>query len=345
MLPTLRKRLDSCVDDGITASASAVQSSDMNEINISGKAIIRQPITPPETSIRAKNFQTKCPEQSEELLGLIVNTLRSLDRTVPQGCPEPRRRPQSTQKISLVLDKAPKHLQPDLAALVPKLVEHSEHPLWLSVLPWDYVKMLYTILFMWYADESSRVRMLKRLVDRATSTTESSREVDIDLDVLVTLVSEEPEEDALAERLKVLRLHGKDLMKNQNGMPLENKFVNQSLENEVRRLTQKVGQTEGEKREKEEQVARCEAYIDGMESKLQGCQDSPFSNVLENAGVYVLTTDDSVGEKHGRKYSDGGAVLQDWEGDLISHMRIRMPFHAHIHTVELIAATRSIHLA
>ncbi|KAK8630262.1 hypothetical protein V6N13_079063 [Hibiscus sabdariffa] len=67
--------------------------------------------------------------------------------------------------------------------------------------------------------------MLKRLVDRATSTTESSREVDIDLDALV---SEEPEE------------------------------IRQSLENEVPRLTQ----TEGEKREKEEQVARCE---DGVE--------------------------------------------------------------------------------
>jgi len=48
--------------------------------------------------------------------------------------------------------------------------------------------------------------------------------------------------------------------------------IRQSLEDEVRRLTQTVGQTEGEKREKEEQVARCEAYIDGMESKLQACQ-------------------------------------------------------------------------
>lgn len=60
---------------------------------------------------------------------MIVNSLRALDGAVPQGCPEPRRRPQSAQKIALVLDKAPKHLQPDLVALVPKLVEHSEHPL------------------------------------------------------------------------------------------------------------------------------------------------------------------------------------------------------------------------
>lgn len=74
-------------------------------------------------------LQTKWPEQSEELLGLIVNSLRALDGAVPQGCPEPRRRPQSAQKIALVLDKAPKHLQADLVALVPKLVEQSEHPL------------------------------------------------------------------------------------------------------------------------------------------------------------------------------------------------------------------------
>ena len=78
-----------------------------------------------------KNFglQTKWPEQSEELLGLIVNSLKTLDSAVPQGCQDPRRRPHSAQKIALVLDRAPKHLQPDLVSLVPKLVEHSEHPL------------------------------------------------------------------------------------------------------------------------------------------------------------------------------------------------------------------------
>lgn len=48
---------------------------------------------------------------------------------MPQRCPEPRRRPQSAQKIAIVLDKAPKNLQPDIVALVPKLVDHSEHPL------------------------------------------------------------------------------------------------------------------------------------------------------------------------------------------------------------------------
>lgn len=60
---------------------------------------------------------------------MIVNSLRALDGVVPQGCPEPRRRPHSAQKVALVLDKAPKHLQPDIISLIPKLVEHSEHPL------------------------------------------------------------------------------------------------------------------------------------------------------------------------------------------------------------------------
>lgn len=57
----------------------------------------------------------------------------------------------------------------------------------------EFVKILYTILLKWYPDESYRSRMLKRLVDRATSTTESSRGVDLDLEILVILVCEEQE--------------------------------------------------------------------------------------------------------------------------------------------------------
>ncbi|KAK8635542.1 hypothetical protein V6N13_004276 [Hibiscus sabdariffa] len=82
---------------------------------------------------------------------------------------------------------------------------------------------------------------------------------------------------------------------------------------------------------------------------LRGYSSKKIKSIFDwnsiETGVYVLTTDGSVGEKYGRKYSGGGAVLQDWEGNLISHMRIRMPFHAPIHMVELLAATRSIHLA
>ncbi|XP_028779266.1 uncharacterized protein LOC114735713 [Neltuma alba] len=126
------ERLDSVADEN--GSTPAVQSSDLRSDAIQQKTFSGQPISPPETVASHSDnasFQTKTkwPEQSEELLGLIVNSLRTLDGAVPQGCPEPRRRPQSAQKIALVLDKAPKHLQPDLVSLAPKLVDHSEHPL------------------------------------------------------------------------------------------------------------------------------------------------------------------------------------------------------------------------
>ncbi|KAL6985250.1 hypothetical protein U1Q18_018628 [Sarracenia purpurea var. burkii] len=125
---SVHDRLDSGIDE--PTNMSAVQSSDMN--GKPDKIVRALPMCPPETSASESaslRSKTKWPEQSEELLGLIVNSLRALDGAVPQGCPEPRRMPQSAQKIALVLDKAPKRLQPDLVALVPKLVEHSEHPL------------------------------------------------------------------------------------------------------------------------------------------------------------------------------------------------------------------------
>ncbi|XP_030951361.1 uncharacterized protein LOC115974924 [Quercus lobata] len=712
------ERLDSGIDEG--GSASAVQSSDMNGLGIPEKALPGQPICPPETSAGTSEnvplrSKTKWPEQSEELLGLIVNSLRALDGAVPQGCPEPRRRPQSAQKIALVLDKAPKHLQADLVSLVPKLVEQSEHSLaacallerlqkpdaepslripvfgalsqlecgselWERVLfqsfdlladsndeplvatidfifkaasqcqhlpeavrsvrvrlknlgvevspsvlsflsktvnSWgdvaetilrdidcdddfgencsqlpcglflfgeygptserlhlaeeqgvhagrhfsdifiliemlsipclaveasqtferavargaivaqsvamvlerrlaqrlnltasfvadnfqhtddavegevneqlriqpddftsvlglaetlalsrdpcvkEFVKILYTILFKWYADESYRGRMLKRLVDRATSTTDNSREVDLDLDILVTLVFEEQdiirpilsmmrevaelanvdraalwhqlcasedeiirmreerkaelsnmvrekatlsqklseaeannnrlksemraemdrfarekkgfseqiqevesqlewlrserddeitkltsekkalqdrlhdaetqlsqlksrkrdelkkvmkEKNALAERLKGAEAARKRFDEELKRYATENvtrEEIRQSLEDEVRRLTQTVGQTEGEKREKEEQVARCEAYIDGMESKLQACQQ------------YIHTLEGSLQEemsRHAPLYGAGLEALSMNELDTLSRI-------------------------
>ncbi|KAK9945977.1 hypothetical protein M0R45_011464 [Rubus argutus] len=724
------ERLDASVDE--STSASAVQSSDMHGIGIPGKTFPGQPICPPETSAgESENVslrsKTKWPEQSEELLGLIVNSLRALDGAVPQGCPEPRRRPQSAQKIALVLDKAPKHLQPDLVSLVPKLVEHSEHPLaafalierlqkpdaepalrtpvfgalsqldcgsevWERVLSqsleflsdsndeplaatidfifkaasqcqhlpeavrsvrvglknlgvdvspcvlellsrtvnsWGdvaetilrdidcdddfgdscstmhsglflfgehgpsserlhlvdeqafrpcrhfsdiyiliemlsipclaveasqtferavargaimahsvamvlerrlaqrlnldarfvaenfqqtdsvvegeaseqlrvqqddftsvlglaetlalsrdpcvkgFVKMLYTLLFKWYADESYRGRILKRLVDRATSTTDSSREVDLDFDILVTLASEEleivrpvlsmmrevaelanvdraalwhqlcasedeiirtreertaetanmarekavilqklseseatnnrlksemkaendrfarekkelseqiqevesqlewhrserddeirklttdrkvlqdrlhdaetqlsqlksrkrdelkkvvKEKNALAERLKgaeAARKRFDEELKRYATEKVTREEIRQSLEDEVRRLTQTVGQTEGEKREKEEQVARCEAYIDGMESKLQACQQ------------YIHTLEASLQEemsRHAPLYGAGLEALSMKELETLS--RIHEEGLRQIHTLQ-----------
>ncbi|KAK9742243.1 hypothetical protein RND81_03G158200 [Saponaria officinalis] len=132
----LIERLDTEVSEGVSVAVQSMRlSTGTSDAKVHEQVVPGQPTCPPESSAGGLSEEaslrpkTKWPEQSEELLGLIVNSLRALDGAVPQGCPEPRRRPQSAQKITLVMDKAPKHLQPDLVALVPKLVERSEHPL------------------------------------------------------------------------------------------------------------------------------------------------------------------------------------------------------------------------
>lgn len=88
------------------------------------------------------------------------------------------------------------------------------------------------------------------------------------------------EKNVLAERLKNAELARKrfdEELKRFATETVTREEVRQSLEDEVRRLTQTVGQTEGGLREKEEQVMRCEAYIDGMEAKLHACQVSSSS--------------------------------------------------------------------
>ncbi|KAK1316851.1 hypothetical protein QJS10_CPA05g01382 [Acorus calamus] len=117
-----------------SSNAHAILSSDLNT-GICGKYEAGQNISPPEASAEdlpvdddsVRLSKTKWPEQSEELLRLIVNSLRALDSAVPQGCPEPRRRSQSIQKLALILDKVPRNLQADLVALIPKLVDCTEH--------------------------------------------------------------------------------------------------------------------------------------------------------------------------------------------------------------------------
>lgn len=88
------------------------------------------------------------------------------------------------------------------------------------------------------------------------------------------------EKNALTERLKGAEAARKRFDEELKRYATENvtrEEIRQSLEDEVRRLTETVGQTEGEKREKEVQIARCEAYIDAMEPKLQACQVLFFS--------------------------------------------------------------------
>ncbi|CAA6674953.1 unnamed protein product [Spirodela intermedia] len=101
------QRLDHGSEDN--NSGYAVQSSDLTANETDEKIDPVRPCFPSVTSaedlsvddgfIRSK---TKWPEQSEELLGLIVNSLSALDSAVPQGCPEPRRRPQSNIPLLLV---------------------------------------------------------------------------------------------------------------------------------------------------------------------------------------------------------------------------------------------------
>lgn len=87
------------------------------------------------------------------------------------------------------------------------------------------------------------------------------------------------EKNALDERVKNAEAARKRFDEGLKRFATENvtrEEVRQSLEDEIRRLRQTVGQTEDEKSEKEDQIARCEAFIDGMESKLQACQVVDF---------------------------------------------------------------------
>nr|XP_024363915.1 uncharacterized protein LOC112276652 [Physcomitrium patens] len=109
------------------------------------------------------------------------------------------------------------------------------------------------------------------------------------------------EKNALAERLKTAESARKRFdedIKRYATESVTREEIRQSLEDEVRRLTQTVGQTEGGLREKEEQVMRCEAYIDGMESKLHACQN------------YIQTLEASLQEEMSRHAPLYGAGLE-----------------------------------
>lgn len=122
------------------------------------------------------------------------------------------------------------------------------------------------------------------------------------------------EKNALAERLKnaeAARRRFDEELKRYATEKLTREEIRKSLEDEVRRLTQTVGQTEGEKREKEEQVVRCEAYIDGMEAKLQACQQ------------YIHSLEGSLQEemsRHAPLYGAGLEALSMKELETISRI-------------------------
>lgn len=110
---SLNNLVDQRLDVGMDGAmgTQAVQSTDLLATVSVGKAAVWPVSSPPESTAQESSGvnnsdqmqETKWPEQSEELLGLIVNSLRALDGAISQGGPEPRQRPQSAQKIALVL--------------------------------------------------------------------------------------------------------------------------------------------------------------------------------------------------------------------------------------------------
>ncbi|KAF5934919.1 hypothetical protein HYC85_026048 [Camellia sinensis] len=122
-----------------SSSMCAVEGLEEEITDIPEKAILAQP--PSELSAIAllkinsiQDLKIKWPEQADEILDMIINSLKALDGTIPKGGLRPNQWLVSVHKISRALDRAPKHLQPDLVTLVPKLVDHSDNPLAASVL-------------------------------------------------------------------------------------------------------------------------------------------------------------------------------------------------------------------
>ncbi|GLJ49417.1 hypothetical protein SUGI_1046210 [Cryptomeria japonica] len=122
--------------DGVVGTRS-VQSSDLSILEMVGKIEVLPASLPLDSTAyepsglnNSNQMQkTKWPEKSDELLGLIINSLKKIDGAVPKGCPEPKQRPQSAHEIALILERAPIHVHWDLIALVLKLVDYSKHSL------------------------------------------------------------------------------------------------------------------------------------------------------------------------------------------------------------------------
>ncbi|XP_028089767.1 uncharacterized protein LOC114290074 [Camellia sinensis] len=107
-----------------SSSMCAVEGLEEEITDIPEKAILAQP--PSELSAIAllkinsiQDLKIKWPEQADEILDMIINSLKALDGTIPKGGLRPNQWLVSVHKISRALDRAPKHLQPDLVTLVP----------------------------------------------------------------------------------------------------------------------------------------------------------------------------------------------------------------------------------
>ncbi|GLJ32313.1 hypothetical protein SUGI_0650380 [Cryptomeria japonica] len=102
---TVNNPVDLQLDVGIdeVVGTRVVQSSDLSIPELVGKTVVLPASSPPDSTAyepsglsNSNQMQKmKWPEQLNELLGLITNSLRVLDGAVPKGCPKPKRRPQS----------------------------------------------------------------------------------------------------------------------------------------------------------------------------------------------------------------------------------------------------------
>ncbi|KAL3745451.1 hypothetical protein ACJRO7_014538 [Eucalyptus globulus] len=166
---------------------------------------------------------------------------------------------------------------------------------------------------------SERVEEIAKLTSEKKALQDSLCDAESQILQLKTRHSEElekvvKEKDALAVRLKIAEAGRKSSDEELKRYEMENvtrEEIRQSLEDEIRRLRQTVGQTEGEKREKEEQIAQREKCIHDMEAQLEACQE------------YIQSLDTQLREdmsRHAPLYGAGLDALSMKELETISHI-------------------------
>ncbi|KAK2631444.1 hypothetical protein EUGRSUZ_L02898 [Eucalyptus grandis] len=122
------------------------------------------------------------------------------------------------------------------------------------------------------------------------------------------------EKDALAERLKIAEAGRKISDEELKRYATENvtgEEIRQSLEDEIRRLRQTVGQTEGEKWKKEERMAEYEERIHDMRAQLETYREC-IQSLITQLGEEM--------SRHAPLYGAGLDALSMTELETISHI-------------------------
>ncbi|KAJ3679504.1 hypothetical protein LUZ60_017515 [Juncus effusus] len=174
---------------------------------------------------------------------------------------------------------------------------------------------------------SEKDEKILKLLHEKKNLQDRLRDMDSQLNQLKSRKKEElkkvmKEKNAMGERLKAAESARKRYDEELKRYASET-AARKSLETEVRRLRETAESSEREKREKEEQVVRCEAYIDGMESKLQACQQ--YINTLETSLQEEMT-------RHAPLYGVGLETLTPSELDTVA--RIHEEGLQQIHSIQ-----------